>query len=240
MVILETIIDIYWTFILPVICSFSMFTNAINIIVFNRIKSHDNIYKYMLFNSIADEVYLFGVFFIFLARCGQFCQIKDTYMAQVYAHYIYMYATNSVALFSMFLEIIIIVQRYFKLKNKKLFKNSKNNLFFILLLLFCFVYHIPQLSVFEIEQKNQTVNGSFVRLIYVRTFTAYNKSFFKRNILALQTMMRLFLSIIIIALLFKLSLFALKKYEAIQQNRSNENTDSVNKTGSSASNKGKL
>ena len=233
-----SMIDVYWTFILPIICSFSMFTNAINVIVFARIKSRDNIYKYMLINSIADEVYLFGVFFIFLVRCGQFCQIKDTYMAQFYAHYIYNYTTNSVALFSIFLEILIIVQRYFSLKNKKLLENVNKNLFFLCLLLLCFVYHIPQLSVFEIEQKNQTLNSSFVQqVIYTRKFNAYNKSFFKRNLLALQTMIRLILSILVIILLCRLSVFALKKYEAIQSNGSNEITESTSKTRVSSSRK---
>ena len=215
------IFDIYWTFILPVICFFSLITNGINILVFFRIKSHDLIYKYMLFNSMADEVYLFGVLFIFLVRCGQFCQIKDTYLVQVYAHYIYMYATNSVALFSVFLEIMIILQRYFTLKNKTFLKNVNKTLFLIYLLIFSFVYHIPQLSVFEIERKNQTFNSTFVRVIYTRTFVANNKSFIERNLLAFQTLMRLILSIIIMVLLYKLTTFALKKYEAIQQQQNN-------------------
>jgi hypothetical protein len=133
---------------------------------------------------------------------------------------------------------MIILQRYFTLKNKIFLKNVNKTLFLICLLLFSFVYHIPQLSVFEIESKNQTFNSSFIRVIYTRHFVANNKSFVERNLLAFQTLMRLILSIIIMILSYKLSKYALKKYEAIQrqnQHNSFEFTPMSSKTGNTSS-----
>lgn len=222
----QTALDIYWTFVLPSICSFSLVTNAINILVFYTIKSRNVIYKYMLVNCLADEVYLFCVFFIFIVRCGQFCEIKDSYFAQVYAHYIYMYTANSVALFSIFLEISILVQRFCTLKNKKFFKNINKKLMFLSLLILSFIYYVPQLSTFEIKQTNQTLNASFEKIVYVRENVTPSKSFMVRNIFAIHTAIRLALIIVMIILLNKLSRFLFKKYEAINFNVNNENRDS--------------
>ena len=227
------IIDVYWAFILPFFCFFSIVTNGINILVFFKIKSRDIIYKYMLFNSIADEAYLCGVFFIFLVKCGQFCQIKDTYAVQIYYKYVYMYATNSIALFSIFLEIIIIVQRYSTLKNRKLLTNVNRNLCLLCFLIFCFIYQLPQLSLFEIEQRNQTTN-------YTTKFVASDKSFLKRNLLAMQRLVRLVLCFIIIFLLFKLSKISFKKYEAFQLRITNNMQVSTRKRENSSFKKSKL
>jgi hypothetical protein len=211
----ETVIDIYWTFMLPSICLFSLITNAINIIVFYTIRSRNAIYKYMLANSLADEAYLLCVSFIFLVRCGQFCDYEDSYLAQVYAHYIYMYAANSIALFSIFLEISILVQRFYTLKNKTFFKNINKKLVFFSLFVLSFIYYVPQLSTFEIKQMNQTKNSSSGKIAYMRENVTRYKSFFIRNIFAFHTAIRLTLIIIMIVFLNKLSKFLFKKYEAI-------------------------
>ena len=212
----ETIIDVYWTFMLPSICVFSLTTNAINILVFYKIKSRNVIYKYMFANSLVDEAYLLCVSFIFLVRCGQFCEIRHSYMAQFYAHYIYMYAANSIALFSIFLEISILVQRFYTLNNKTFFKNINKKLVFFSLFVLSFIYYVPQLSTFEIKKLNQTFNSSSGnKTAYMRENVTRYKSFFVRNILAFHTAIRLTLIIVMIVFLNKLSKFLFKKYEAI-------------------------
>ncbi len=118
----DTIKDVYWTFVLPCVCLFSLLTNTINILVFKSIKSRNVIYKYMLANSMFDQAYLLTVFFVFVIRCGQFCDYENSYFAQFYAVYIYMYAANSLALFCILLEISILVQRYMHLTSKDYFK----------------------------------------------------------------------------------------------------------------------
>ena len=219
----STFQDVYWTFILPLICLFSLATNTINIIVFKKIssKSRNTIYKYMLVNSISDQVYLICVAFIFIVRCGQFCTIKDTYLAKFYVHYIYMYAANSIAVFSMFLEISIVLHRFASLKNKNYFNNSNIKWLFLVLFIFCFIFHIPQLSTFEIRETNQTLNSTFGSRVYVRENVTRYKNFIIRNLLAFQSFLRLFLIIAMIVLISRLTRFIFKKYEAIQLNTLN-------------------
>ena len=218
--------DVYWTFVLPLICLFSLATNTLNIIVFSKIsrKSSNIIYKYMLANSIFDQIYLFCVSFIFIVRCGQFCEIKDTFFAKVYVHYVYMYVANSVALFSLFLEIVIVLQRFSMLNNRDFLSSVNKTFAFTALFIFCFIYHIPQLSTFEIRQTNQTLaNSTFGQRVYVRENVTKNKSLFIRHLIAFQTLIRLILIIVIIVLITRLTKFLFKQYEIIQSNNLNNN-----------------
>ena len=211
---------------LPLICLFSLATNTLNIIVFSKTsrKSSNIIYKYMLANSIFDQIYLFCVSFIFIVRCGQFCQIKDTFFAKVYVHYVYMYVANSVALFSLFLEIVIVLQRFSMLNNRDFLSSVNKTFSFTALFIFCFIYHIPQLSTFEIRQTNQTLaNSTFGQRVYVRENVAKNKSLFIRHLIAFQTFIRLILIIVIIVLITRLTKFLFKQYEIIQSNNLNNN-----------------
>ena len=215
----ELMIDSYWTFVLPLVCLFSLCTNMISIIVFRSLKSRNNIYKYMLVNSIADQVYLMCVVFIFIARCGQFCDMKDTFLAKFYFHYIYTYGANSVALFSIFIEIGVMLQRFATLRNKTFLKNTNIKLVLACLLTFCFLFHVPQLSTFEIRHSNRTMNYSwFGKTVYERINVARLKSFPIRNYLMILSIFRFILILVIVILLNCLSSFLLKKYEEIKSN----------------------
>ena len=110
---------------------------------------------------------------------------------------------------------------------------EKKLLFEIIFLIFCFIYQLPQLSLFEIEQRNQTTN-------YTTKFVASDKSFLKRNLLAMQRLVRLVLCFIIIFLLFKLSKISFKKYEAFQLRITNNMQVSTRKRENSSFKKSKL
>ena len=214
----NTIRDIYWTFVLPSVCLFSLITNTINLIVFYSIRSRNLIYKYMLYNSSLDQLYLVIVFFVFIIRCGQFCEIKNSYFAMFYAQYFYMYAANSISLFSIFIEISMLIQRYNFLTNKIFLEKINKKFLFFCLLVFCFVYHLPQLTTFEIKQVHSTANSSsnsFRESIYIRENVTKFKSVFMRNLLAFQTGTRLILILIMIYFLNRLSLILFKKYETM-------------------------
>ena len=215
----DTIRDVYWTFVLPGICIFSIITNILNTIVFSKLKSKNNVYKLMLYNSVANLAYLFTVVFVFIIRCGQFCEIKDTYLAKFYTHYIYMYTANSFSLFSAFIEVAITMQRFFFLKNRSLLQKFKKKFIFVPLLLFSFVFHLPQLSTFEIKlvYVNQNVSLNITgEKVYVRENVARHKSFLIRNLLAFQTGFRLFLIFVLIFFLNFLAYNLYKKYESMK------------------------
>ena len=224
----NTIRDIYWTFVLPSICLFSLTTNTINIIVFYSIKSRNVIYKYMLFNSVFDQLYLVTVFFVFIIRCGQFCEIENSYFAMFYAHYIYIYAANSISLYCIFIEISILVQRYNFLTNKNFLEKINKKLFFCLLV-FCFVYHLPQLTTFEIKQVNSTANSSYdpsLPKTYTKVNIIHERHFIIKNLVAIQAGLRLILIFIMIYFFNRLSFLLFKKYESILSSNSSSNKTS--------------
>ena len=215
----DTIRDVYWTFVLPGICIFSILTNILNTIVFSKMKTKNHVYKLMLYNSVANLAYLLTVVFVFIIRCGQFCQIKDTYLAKFYTHYIYMYTANSISLFSAFIEVAITIQRYFFLTNRSLLKKFKKKFIFGPLLVFAFVFYLPQLSTFEIKlvyvNENVTLNTTGEK-VYVRENIVRHKKFLIRNLLAFQTGFRLLLIVVLIFFLNFLAYNLFKKYESMK------------------------
>ncbi len=210
----ETTIDFLWTFVLPLICLFSFITNMINIRVFHLIKSHNSIYKYMLAKSVTDQVYLLCVSFIFIEKCGQFCDMKDTYLAKLYLRYVFYYGASSIALFSIILEMVIISVRYARLKGREFLKNANKKLVLSSLLLLCFLFHVPQFSMTEIRQTNRTVNSLIGKRVYVLEVIVKQQSYILRNFVLLQGLLRLALIFVVIILLSNLSRFLFKKYDS--------------------------
>ena len=225
----NTIRDIYWTFVLPSVCLFSLITNTINLIVFYSIRSRNLIYKYMLYNSSLDQLYLVIVFFVFIIRCGQFCEIKNSYFAMFYAQYFYMYAANSISLFSIFIEISMLIQRYNFLTNKIFLEKINKKFLFFCLLVFCFVYHLPQLTTFEIKQVNSTANSSYdpsLPKTYTKVNIIQDRHFIIKNLVAIQAGLRLILIFIMIYFFNRLSFLLFKKYESILSSNSSSNKTS--------------
>ncbi len=235
----DTLRDVYWTFVLPSICLVSLLANTINIWIFNSIKSSNIIYKYMLVNGVFDQAYLITVFFVFTIRCGQFCEIKNSYMAQFYAVYIYGYTASSLSLFGILLEISILVQRYMFLASKDYLKRINKTIMFCCLFVFCFVYHMPQLSTFEIIELNASNKSHFSNS--TKMFTRHNRisgrSFFIRNLVAFQTAIRLLLIMVLIFFLKRLSNLLFKRYEEITvESRQNQKSSRSSKSSKSEEN----
>ena len=209
------LIDICWTFLLPSICLFSILSNCINSSVFYRLKSKYVIYKYMFFNSIGAIGYLFTVAFVFLIRCGQFCEIKDSLVVKVYHLYAFKYMAASFGLFCILVEIIISLQRICLILNKKL-PEKINSIFLLFLLAFCFIFYIKILYMFEIrplaDGKNTTINiiKSIAKYEMVNVF--YDKSFLIRIFMALQAGVRLLLIMCLVFTLNVLTYLYFKKH----------------------------
>ena len=190
---------IYWTFVLPFVSSLSLISNGINVKVFYSITSINVVYKYMLYNSLSNMGYLLTVVFVFVMKCGHLCDIKDTYFAKFYHHYIFIYASNSIAVFGILIEIIITIQRIFFIRNKSSVKNWPINYILAFLLIFSFIINLPNVIAAEIkpiwsEEKNST--------IYVRE----PKMFFKKNpwikiFIGMLVGLRLFLILVLLVVL---------------------------------------
>ena len=205
--------DVYWTFILPLICLYSIITCVINLLVFASLKSKNVIYKIMLYNSISDIAYLVAVMFVFVIRCGEFCdELKNSYMAIVYHQYIFMYFANSLALFGIFIEILISVQRIFILTNRSFINKFKINLTLLGFLVFSFLFCVPQLFSFKIKQIENMTTFNTTRLIYVRENMTPNMSFLFRNLFGIQQTFRLILIVFLIFTLNYLTYYLFKKH----------------------------
>jgi hypothetical protein len=227
---IETIKDIYWTFVLPLICAFSILTCLINLIIFASLKSKNIIYKFMLYNSLSDIAYLFSVMFVFVMRCGQFCdELKDSYAAKFYHHYIFTFVANSLGLFGILIEILISVQRIFFLTNKAFMDRTKINVTLIGFLTFSFVFCIPQLFAFEIKalQARKKSGQNETSLIYIRENVTPNMSFLFRNLVGIQTAFRLILIVCLIFTLNYLTFYFFTRHVR-KKNRLKVNTFNMN------------
>ena len=76
--ILSNYIDLSITLIVPLECTYGIITNIINIIIFSKKSLKDIIFKYYRINAISNICYLLIVFFLFVARCGIYCQFSKT------------------------------------------------------------------------------------------------------------------------------------------------------------------
>ncbi len=85
------VIDFNYTFIIPIICFFGVITNIINFVVFSNKEMSDITYKYLRVNAVMNIIYLAICFFLFLGRCGNYCDINSTFIGAVYLYFFYNY-----------------------------------------------------------------------------------------------------------------------------------------------------
>ena len=97
--ILSNYIDLSITLIVPLECTYGIITNIINIIIFSKKSLIDIIFKYYRINAISNICYLLIVFFLFVARCGIYCQFSKTNPAQLYLYVFYTYIIRYICYF---------------------------------------------------------------------------------------------------------------------------------------------
>ena len=105
---IDFIQGVFYTYIVPSICAFGMFTNILNIIVFNDKDMKDETFKYLRMNAFSNFFYLLFVFFVFSKRCGDLCSLNDTYFTQVYYWVFYVYAKGKILFNFIFVLINLI------------------------------------------------------------------------------------------------------------------------------------
>ena len=118
--------DIWWTFILPVICFCSLLANMYNVTVLNNLKNLITIYKLIYIKSLVNVINLFVCFWIFLSRCGQFCHMiighnnhSLSFIIQLYKFYLYGVLGRILGHCDLSIEVLIAIVRLGMLFRKR-------------------------------------------------------------------------------------------------------------------------
>ena len=97
---INLVIGFMYTFIIPVICALGICTNIVNIIVFSDKEMSDVTYKYLKVNACMNIIYLSICFFLFMARCGSYCEIDSSLVSIIYLYVFYTYIKGNTNNFS--------------------------------------------------------------------------------------------------------------------------------------------
>lgn len=155
---LSNFIDIDITFIQPIICFYGMIANILNIFVFFD-KSFENVtYKYLFANAISNFFYLLNCFFLFVARCGVYCNFTNTLLSQIYLYIFYNYLKGIAAILTILIQIIVCFQRLTILFRFNLFNFSNFKLSIFILVLFSTIFYSPMILTKKIKE-NHSLSG---------------------------------------------------------------------------------
>ena len=119
--IISSTITLKWNLSLRLgVLSIGLITNSINIAAFLSPKLKDTCYKYMLFTSITNLIYVcinfMGIFFYYCVNCDS----SKTYLAAIYSIAASFYLSNCMSVMRILLDVTISLRTYFILINKSL------------------------------------------------------------------------------------------------------------------------
>jgi hypothetical protein len=214
---LNRIRDFWWTFILPSICLGGICANFINIIILVKLRNKNLTYRLMLYNSISNLFYTFICSFVFIMRCGKYCQFQNTWMACVYEKYFYFYFSGVLGMFNVLIEIMIAIQRYFIAANKKFTNESTIKALIIVIIIFSLCAYTPIIITRDILELDQNKVALMSSLIYnPNNFTLY---YIKNNIgeyvplKIIYSGFIMFRSILVLLLLVFINILLLNKFD---------------------------
>ena len=128
------ILDVLNVFVLPVVSLFALINSSICLVILSHEKLKGLIYKHLFIDSAASVLYSFSNCFIFLIRCGIYCDLGYNYWSKFYEIYVFIYFGKSIELFIMMIEINLAFYRFFSFTNL----HKKQIPFNIKLILFLF------------------------------------------------------------------------------------------------------
>lgn len=212
--------DILSTFILPIICYISLFSNILNIVVLFCLESKRKIYKYMLLKSIINSIYLFACSFIFLFKCGQFCNdLKHYYLVKWYQLYIFNYLTSCLGLLDLFIELIICFSRYAVISNEYYVKDRNKKMkrvgdcVIFILITFTLLFYIPNIINYSIIPINAT-NSTFTNITNgTNKYQLVLNSNFKSLYEIFEPVNIYFRGLLMIGLIFLVRILASRKFK---------------------------
>jgi len=171
-------------------------SHIINIVVLLSPELKDKGYKFMLANSVNNMFYLLlcGIYDFFICRNG--CEkIDKPLLLIIYFIVIDEYLTSCMAVFNLFIQIFLSLQRIFLVLNKSAFQNISVVKFILILASISLIFYSPILTIQRIEpsQSNTTSNESSSK-VYSIVRTDFGKTAFGECIPTVLSSFRIFLA----------------------------------------------
>ena len=187
--------EFYFSLSRTIAHTLGILTNGICVAVFLNPKMKDISFKYMLTQSINDCIYFSILAFNLLSVCS-IDEVRTS--LGIYLYFMISYLVSSIlAIFYIFIEIWLSLNRYLMLKNKKsldkLF-SFKKTLFFIAIL--SFIYYFPQAFLYEIKSsKNFTLTN---KTIYSHEHSTFSKTNFGQILFIFLEVLRIFMNSLLV------------------------------------------
>jgi hypothetical protein len=199
--------------IFPILCIIAVLTNSLNVTVFINPKMKDTSFKYLLCISISEVVYAGISTFIFVTFCDD-CQINRYYSVQVYIIYQAL-IVRTLALFCIFCDTVLSIERYMILKNKKFLKPHWHKYVIFSLLVISFLFYFPlhfSKEIIPIYYNNNTTNMTIIdNNSYKLVSTEFGKSIIGKILLINASVFRLFFGSILLTIINVMNLYEFKK-----------------------------
>ena len=216
---IDNIVSFMYTFIIPVICAFGISTNIVNIIVFSNKELSDITYKYLRANAFSNAFYLTNCFFIFMARCGIYCQFDKTFYTALYKYLFYDYLKGIAALFSITIQVIVSILRLMTVTNKKFCTLPPLKVTIVLLIVFSAIFYSPNLITQQIVETKVLMSSSNVTnrtSLYSSSYSTSNNSLgnslLGKWLIIVATIIRGFISLATILTIDIITSLKLKKH----------------------------
>lgn len=216
----ESSIKVY-ILVTPIITLFGLVSNFINIIVFSNSKLKDSSYRLMLADSVIHFVYLVFTGCGAAFYCVSICEVTSSYANKFFQLYFTDYLTSSLAIYSIFVEIYLSLQRLFIISNKKTLQNLSHKIVLSILFVLSLLFYMPNIflkNIVSVERgvsiQSIDVNVSYSNktVSFSLTTSIFGKSIYGKIIPVILTSIRIFLSIIVLSLINILTAIKFKKH----------------------------
>jgi len=163
------------------ICIVGTVAQLINISVLTLPTFKDSSYKYIQINSINNMLYLLFVGLFNFYWCGFNCKIENkSLFFVIYYLAIDEYLTSCMAMFNLFIQIFLSIQRIFLVTNKKFLHNIAVWKVVLIIAILSLTFYIPVLVVQKIvkteNNKNTTISQSYDENMYSVVSTEFGLS----------------------------------------------------------------
>ena len=150
------------------LCMFGSLTNLVNILIFLDSSLKDKVFRYLLMISINDFLYFSLTTLVFILRV-----VKNfSYISMLLELYSDTYFTSCLAIYKILIELVISLDRYFILCNKRLLKENSHKIVLPALLVISLAFYSPVLLMYDIKlESNSTTDYSLVGNNFYKSLT---------------------------------------------------------------------
>ena len=182
------------SYMILIICMIGMIINLINGLIFNKLTKTNRVFKYMLALSISEFNYFF---LIVILHVFYISEVLSSYQFNLYK-IIYAYLVVSFAINSIFIEIAVVIERYFILKNNNTFQKIHQYIIIITMGVLTFILYSPNLFIHKIVPVNQVGNQSDTDNIFELAASGFHNSIIGVIIVNISWYFRPFLCVFIL------------------------------------------